>query len=107
MQGGNDAAFEELWAYPDPEYTLATAAKLKDEHRSLKGKLVAALQKYRQSGMGDCATLDKVKESNEVYSSKFESFVHGDTVLLYWYEVCILHGLLESAGCDMPPPNGA
>ena len=99
-------AFEDLCSDHDPEYTNGTPSKLKDEHSNLKRKLVPVMIRFRQSGMGDCATLDKVKESNEVYSSKFESFVNGDTVLLYWYEVCILHGLLESAGCDMPPQTG-
>ena len=93
----------EKWAAaklnPGPTKYPATAEKLETEFKSLRTLLVAALNKFRASGMGNCADPEKtgyealekgvsVEESNTVYSSEFKDFVRVPTVL-YAYEASL------------------
>ena len=70
--------------------------------------MMAAMHKFRQSGMGDCPLEERVKTSNTVFSSKFRDYISGgDSVLLYWYQLYLEHDLMESAACDMPEHTGS
>ena len=72
---------------PGPTTYRATAEKLETEFKSLRTLLVTALNNFRASGMGECATEDKVSTSNKVYSATFKDFVHDNVPVLYAYEV--------------------
>ena len=72
---------------PGPTTYQATAEKLETEFKSLRTLLVTALNNFRASGMGECASEEKVSTSNKVYSATFKDFVRDNVPVLYAYEV--------------------
>ena len=101
-------------------YVLAPDAA-KKHVVAIMGQLRSALARFRQSGQGNCATDEKVREaqdqrlepgvteedSKKVYSSDFQNFCAGMELTAYTYEVFIQYHLLEAASGDMPDASTA
>ena len=97
-------------AYP------AEAKKLKEEFRDLRKRVSLAMQKFKQSGMGDLGDLGEEERArweadyNQKYhGSKFTDFAGGDDIVLYAYALLVQNqdGLLESACTSMPKGKGS
>ena len=62
------------------------------------------MTQYRQSGMGDCPVQERVKVSNEKFSSKFFGFCHDMPLVGYGYQLLMINqqGLIESVQSELP-----
>ena len=87
---------------PTPDFCFMPG-KCEEVFKKMRSKLTAALANFRVSGMGDCPYEEREKQSISVYSSKFEDYVAGDQVALYWYHMLMPDGLLESSAAPLPP----
>ena len=81
---------------------------LQKHFTSYRAKLVKAIAAFKLSGNGDGRemTEEEAGQVNTVWSASFVNFCGGDIVLEYMYEICLDHGLLESAQTAMPSRTG-
>ena len=93
--------FDSLDPSHDPTFTV-DAATLNKHFNEARKYLKECMQNFRTSGMGDCPTEDREKQSNTVFSSTFASYCQGKPAVLYLYHVLMPHDLLTSFQADMP-----